>query len=124
MIDLPFDFLLGIDILITVLTISLALCFIRLYLGPTIPNRIVAFDSVSIHAVAILALFAIRIGALPILDAAIVVAVLGFLGTTMMARYLERSAPLYYALLREGDAANDELAHKSAQREGKEVPFS
>jgi multicomponent Na+:H+ antiporter subunit F len=98
MIDLPFDFQTGIDVLLTTLTLSIALCFIRLFLGPTIPNRNVAFDSISIHAVAILALYAIRIGAQSILDAALVVAVLGFLGTTMMARYLERMGPVYRAL--------------------------
>jgi multisubunit Na+/H+ antiporter MnhF subunit len=96
------SFHLGIEILITVLTLSAALCFIRLYLGPTIPNRTAAFDSIAIHAVAILALYAIRIDAPSILDVAIVTAVLGFLGTTMMARYLERAAPRYYALHQNG----------------------
>jgi multisubunit Na+/H+ antiporter MnhF subunit len=114
MIDLPFDFMRGMDVLITILTISLALCFIRFYLGPTIPNRNVAFDSIAIHAVAILALYAIRIGAPSILDVAVVVAVLGFLGTTMLARYLERAAPLYYAIMRDRDSAQNEIARKIA----------
>lgn len=117
MIDLPFDFHRGLDVLLTILTVSLALCFIRLFLGPTIPNRNVAFDSISIHAVAILALFAVRIGAPSILDAAIVVAVLGFLGTTMLARYLERSAPVYYALTRGEDHSDEEVIRKIAARE-------
>jgi multisubunit Na+/H+ antiporter MnhF subunit len=116
MIDLPFDFLRGMDVLITILSISVALSFIRLYLGPTIPNRIVAFDSISIHAVAILALFAVRIGAPSILDAAIIVAVLGFLGTTMMARYLERSAALYFAITHIRDT-EDEITRKVASLE-------
>lgn len=114
MIELPFDFGRGLDVLLTILTISAALCFIRLFLGPSIPNRTIAFDSIAIHAVAILALYAIRIGAPSILDAAIIVAVLGFLGTTMLARYLERAAPLYYALTQNKDGEESELARKIA----------
>ena len=78
-------------ILIAILSISLLLCFVRLYLGPNVPNRTVAFDAILIHAVGILALFSIRNHSPALLDIAIVTAVLGFLGTTMLARYLERS---------------------------------
>lgn len=112
MINLPFDFYQALDVLIIILTVSLSLCFVRLFLGPTLPNRTVAFDSISIHAVAILALYAIRIDAPSILDVALVVAILGFLGTTMMARYLERSAHLYYALIRNKDIQEEELKRK------------
>jgi multisubunit Na+/H+ antiporter MnhF subunit len=112
MIELPFNFGRGLDVLITLLTISLAFCFIRLFLGPTIPNRTIAFDSIAIHAVAILALFAIRIDAQSILDVALVVAVLGFLGTTMLARYLERAAPSYYALNQNAEKERQDLERK------------
>lgn len=81
----------GIEILILILSISLALCFLRLYRGPDVPNRVVAFDLIAIHAVAIIALFAIEQGAMFLLDVTIITGVLGFLGTVMVARYLEQS---------------------------------
>ena len=81
----------GIDFLIIALAVSLALCFVRLYLGPNVPNRTAAFDTIAIHAVGILALLSVRDAAPTLLDIAIVTAVLGFLGTTMLASYLERS---------------------------------
>jgi len=81
----------GLQFLIIVLSTSLAICFIRLYLGPDIPNRTVAFDVIAIHAVAIVALFAIHHRASPLLDITIITGVLGFLGTVMVARYLEQS---------------------------------
>ena len=84
-------FSLSIELLIVLLCISLLLCFIRLYHGPNPPNRVVAFDLIAIHAVCIIALFGVRSGAEVLLDAAIVTAVLGFLGTVMLAHYLERS---------------------------------
>ena len=84
-------FHLAIEILTIILCISLFLCFVRLYLGPNSPNRAVAFDLIAIHAVAIIALFAMRSAAVVLIDAAIVTAVVGFLGTVMMARFLEQS---------------------------------
>lgn len=80
------------DVLILLLTISLAICFIRLFIGPNVPNRTVAFDTIAVHAVGILTLYAIIDRSSALLTVAFVTAVLGFLGTTMMARYLERSA--------------------------------
>jgi multicomponent Na+:H+ antiporter subunit F len=85
-------FLPWIDILIAILSVSLVICFIRLYLGPDVPNRTVAFDVISVHAVGIFALFAVRSEAFVLLEGAIVTAVLGFLGTVMFARFLEQSA--------------------------------
>lgn len=83
------------DILGVILAGSMALCFIRLYLGPNVPNRTVAFDAIAVHAVAIIAVFSVRINSPALIDAAIVTAVLGFLGTTMLARYLERAGRRY-----------------------------
>lgn len=84
-------FNLGLQTLIVLLSGSLVICFIRLYRGPDIPNRTVAFDLIAIHAVAIVALFAIHQRAAPLLDITIITGVLGFLGTVMVARYLEQS---------------------------------
>ena len=84
-------FLHTIDILITVLMVSLLLCAWRLYKGPNTPNRTAAFDLIAIHAVGIFALDAIRLKSSDLLDGAIITAVLGFLGALMFARYLEQS---------------------------------
>ena len=83
-------FALGLETLLVVLSISLLICFVRLYLGPDVPDRTVAFDLISTHAVGIFALFALRTNELVLLDGAIVTSVLGFLGTVMLARFIER----------------------------------
>jgi multicomponent Na+:H+ antiporter subunit F len=84
-------FLQSLDFLITLLMVSMLLASWRLYQGPNTPNRTVAFDLVTIHAVGIFALFAIRLGSSALLNGAIITAVLGFLGAMMFARYLEQS---------------------------------
>jgi multicomponent Na+:H+ antiporter subunit F len=85
----PFYQLIG--LLIFVMTVSLLLCFVRLYLGPDVPNRTVAFDAIAVHTVGIIALFSVRNSSEALLDVAIVTLVLGFLGTLMLARYLEKA---------------------------------
>ena len=89
MLTLSFDLIL--DMLLTVLSISLFICFVRLYIGPNPPNRTVAFDTIAIHAVALIVIFAMRSDAPSLLDAAIITAILGFVGTMMLARYMERA---------------------------------
>ena len=66
-------------------------CFVRLYIGPDVPNRTVAFDLIALHAVGLIALWAIRNDAPVLLDITLVTAVLGFLGTLVLAHYLERA---------------------------------
>lgn len=78
-------------VLLTVLGVSLLLCFIRLYLGPNPPNRTAAFDTIAIHAVGIMALYTMIYDVPSLFDAAIIIAVLGFVGTMMFARYMERA---------------------------------
>ena len=81
----------SIQVLLSLLCLSLLFAFIRLYRGPNTPNRTVAFDAIAVHAVGIFALFAMYIESPVLLDGAIITAVLGFLGTTMLARYLEQA---------------------------------
>lgn len=83
----------GIEALLVLLSISLVICFVRLYRGPDVPDRTVAFDLISTHAVGLFALFALSSRSAELLDGAIVTAVLGFLGTLMLASYLERRGP-------------------------------
>jgi multicomponent Na+:H+ antiporter subunit F len=79
--------------LMTLLGISLLICFVRLLRGPDVPNRTVAFDLIAVHAVGIFALFAVQYESEVLLEGAIITAVLGFLGTVMLARFLERGQP-------------------------------
>jgi len=79
--------------LMILLSISLLICFLRLYWGPDVPNRTVAFDLIAVHAVGIFALFAVQHSSEVLLEGAIITAVLGFLGTVMLARFLEQGRP-------------------------------
>jgi multicomponent Na+:H+ antiporter subunit F len=70
--------------------LAMLLAFIRLVRGPSLPDRVVALDLITIQIAAMLAVDTIATGQSVFLDAAIVLALISFLGTVAFARYLER----------------------------------
>lgn len=79
-------------IIFTILTVAMFLTFWRLVLGPSLPDRVVALDVIAMITVGMIAVYSIDTGERVFLDAAIVVALITFLGTTGFALYLERRA--------------------------------
>ena len=79
------------EALMAVVSFSMFICFVRLYMGPTTPDRTVAFDLISVHAVGLLVLASMRFEDQVLLDAALITAILGFLGTVMFAHFIEQS---------------------------------
>ena len=80
---------------VTLVTLGLALliAFVRLVRGPTLPDRIVATDLFGVLVVGLIAVLAGTSGVRATLDAAIVIALIGFLGTVAYATYVERGDP-------------------------------
>ena len=76
------------------LLVSIALAVMRLYRGPNAADRIVALDLISMLIVAFLAAYSIYAGETSFLDVAIGYALIAFLGTVALARFLMRSAKL------------------------------
>ena len=72
------------------LSLAVILAFIRLLRGPSLPDRVVAFDLMTSVAVGIMALYSIATEETVFLDVAIVLALISFLGTVAFARYLEQ----------------------------------
>ena len=76
---------------IIMIGISLILIFIRLAIGPTIEDRIVALDLLAANAIGFVSVYAIQNKTTTFLDVGIIIALLAFLGTVAFAYYLERS---------------------------------
>jgi multicomponent Na+:H+ antiporter subunit F len=70
--------------------IGLLLTFVRLALGPTLPDRVVALDLIAALAVGIIATYDILTEEPVLLDVATVVGLVTFLGTVAFAHYLVR----------------------------------
>ena len=77
-------------VVFAMLSVALVLSFVRLVRGPSLPDRVVALDLTAVLTVGIVAIYAIDTRQHVFLDAAIVVALITFLGTIAFARYVER----------------------------------
>ena len=68
----------------------MALCLLRVILGPTVADRVVAIDIMGIIVVGICVILAIRTEKSFLIDIGIAWVILSFIGTLTMAKYLER----------------------------------
>ena len=79
----------------TVLTVlGLVFSFVRLIRGPSLPDRVVSIDLITVLAVAIAGLLAITHTEPDFLDIAVALALVAFLATVAFAWYAERSTEL------------------------------
>ncbi len=69
---------------------GIALAFARLVLGPTIADRAVALDGMTIIAISLIVFIAYFSNRVIYLDVAIVYGLISFIGIIAIARYLER----------------------------------
>ncbi len=74
----------------TLVCISLILNLWRLFIGPDLSDRILALDTMYINCIALIILFGISIGSALYFEAALLIAMLGFVSTTAMCKYLLR----------------------------------
>ena len=81
------------QITLMTLGVALLLAFIRIVKGPTLPDRIVAIDLFGMLVVGLIVVLAGWSRVRATLDAAIVIALIGFLGTVAYATYVERGDP-------------------------------
>jgi multicomponent K+:H+ antiporter subunit F len=69
---------------------ALLLNFWRLVRGPSLPDRILALDTMYINTTALLVLLGIQQGLTVFFEAALLIALMGFVGTVALCKYLLR----------------------------------
>ena len=70
--------------------LSLAIAFIRLAKGPSLADRVVALDMMTVSIIAVCGVAVVGTGVSALLDVALVLALVGFLATVALARFAER----------------------------------
>ncbi|AZR80855.1 cation:proton antiporter [Thiomicrospira sp. XS5] len=78
------------EIAFVMVSLALVLSFYRLLKGPDIPDRILALDTLYINSIALLILFGLYLGSPLYFEAALLIAVMGFVGTVALSKYLLR----------------------------------
>jgi multisubunit Na+/H+ antiporter MnhF subunit len=80
----------------TMAVVILALCIImaayRVIAGPSQPDRVIALDVIAVNTVGLILVLGIESGSRAYVDAALVIALLSFLGTVSLAKYLAGGA--------------------------------
>lgn len=75
-------------IALILLGLALLVSVIRIIIGPTLGDRVLALDLMTVVAMGFVGAIAIRTGQMLYLDIAIALALLGFLATIALARYV------------------------------------
>lgn len=72
------------------LAAAFALALWRLLRGPDTEDRVLALDTLYINSVALLIVYGIELGSALYFEAALLIALLGFIGTASLAKFLLR----------------------------------
>jgi multicomponent Na+:H+ antiporter subunit F len=83
------DINLFLEIVLGLLALAAVLGFVRLLRGPSLPDRVVAFDLLATVGVGISAVYSMAHDQPVFLDVAVVIALISFVGTVAFARYIE-----------------------------------
>ena len=75
---------------LAMVTLATLFSFVRLVLGPDMPDRILALDTLYINAIALLILFGLSSQSPLYFEAALLIALMGFVGTVALSKYLLR----------------------------------
>ncbi|WP_425478351.1 K+/H+ antiporter subunit F [Stenotrophomonas pictorum] len=73
-----------------VVGLAMLLALWRLLRGPTVPDRILALDTLSVTAIALLMLFGMYLDSAIYFEAALIIAMLGFGSTVVLSKYVLR----------------------------------
>ena len=80
-----FPYALGICLI--AITISMFLCLIRLIIGPSVIDRLLALDTLFLNATCLIIVLGVYWVSTNVFEGALLVAMLGFVSTAALARY-------------------------------------
>ena len=78
----------AVHVAIAMVLAAMFLNFFRLIRGPDLPDRVVALDTLSINTIALVLLFGISIGSATYFEAALLIAMMGFVGTAAFCKFM------------------------------------
>ena len=80
----------ALDLATGAVALAMLLCGWRLMAGPSLPDRVLALDTLAINAVALVVLLGLRWQTGMLFEAALIIAMLGFVSTVALARFITR----------------------------------
>ena len=80
----------ALNIAFALIAAALGLNFWRLLRGPSAPDRILALDTLYVNSIALLVLLGIHLSSTLYFEVALLIALMGFVGTVALCKYLLR----------------------------------
>jgi len=77
-----------VNITLIILVVSILGAMYRVVKGPSLPDRIIALDSVGVNLIGVIAVTSIKLRTLAFVDAILVIGILGFIGTVAYSKFL------------------------------------
>lgn len=77
----------ALGICLLAVTISMILCLVRLVIGPSIVDRLLALDTLFLNSTCLIVILGIYWASSNMFEGALLVAMLGFVSTVALARY-------------------------------------
>lgn len=75
---------------ILLMALAMALNLVRLLRGPAVTDRILALDTLYINSIALLVMLGMAFDTFAYFEAALVIALLGFVGTVVLSKHVSR----------------------------------
>ncbi|GAB1406877.1 K+/H+ antiporter subunit F [Thermomonas brevis] len=70
--------------------LSMLMALVRLLRGPTVPDRVLALDTLNVATIAQLILFGMHLGTAIYFEVALILAMLSFVSTVVLSKYVIR----------------------------------
>lgn len=81
------------SIVMLMLIVAFGASFVRVVIGPSLPDRVIALDMAATIVVAIILTHCVQSGSAYYIPAAISIALLSFIGTVALALYIRKGGP-------------------------------
>ncbi len=82
----------ALDFALGAFSLALVMNLVRLFTAPTLTDRILSVDTMTVNGIAILMLYTVRSGSSLLFEGALLLALTGFIGTVAYCKYLLRGS--------------------------------
>jgi len=80
----------ALSIALALITLAWVLNLYRLIIGPSLPDRVLALDTMYINSIALIVVYGIQVDSKLYFEAAMLIALIGFVSTVAVAKYITR----------------------------------
>ncbi|MDO5376074.1 Na(+)/H(+) antiporter subunit F1 [Staphylococcus rostri] len=77
-------------IALVIVVLSILAILVRVIIGPSLPDRVVALDAIGIQLMAVIGLFSIILGTRYMIVTILLIGILAFLGTAVFAKFMDK----------------------------------